>query len=80
MGLPVQASVYPSREFIAGAEHDTNLLPNNIRGVYCLTAGNLVVDNWSDVTATIPMVAGQVISISPKRLKTVSTGTYLILR
>ena len=80
MALPVQASDYPSRNFVALAEHDTNILPNSIREVYCLTDGNLVVDNWSDVTATIPMVAGRSIKISPKRLRTASTGTYLGMR
>lgn len=80
MALPVQASDYPSRNFAALAESNTAVLPSNIRGVYCLTDGNLVVDNWSDVEVTIPMVAGRTVNISPKRLKTASTGTYMGLR
>ena len=80
MALAIQASSYPSRNFVALVEHETDILPGNIREVYCLTDGNLVVDNWSDVTATIPMVAGRSIKISPKRLRTASTGTYLGLR
>lgn len=78
--LSIAASQYPSRQFIAATEHDTNVLPDNIRGVLCLTAGNLVVDNYSDVEATIPLTAGMVAPISPKRLKVASTGTYLLLR
>lgn len=80
MALPVQVSDYPSRNFAALAESDTNVLAPGIRGIFCLTAGNLVVDNWSDVEVTIPMTAGQTIKISPKRLKVASTGTYLALR
>lgn len=80
MALPIQAGSYPSRNFAAMAEHDTNILPPGIRGVYCLTSGNCVVDNWGDVEVTIPMTAGQSVAISPKRLKVASTGTYLALR
>lgn len=80
MALAIQAGQYPSRNFAAMAESDTVVLSQNIRGVYCLTPGNLVVDNWSDVEATIPMVAGQRVDISPKRLKAASTGTYLALK
>lgn len=78
--LPIAASQYPSRNFVAATEHDTNILADGVRGVLCLTAGNLVVDNWSDVEATIPMTAMQIAPISPKRLKVASTGTYLLLR
>jgi len=80
MALAIQASSYPSRNFAALAESESVILPPTIRGVYCLTDGNLVVDNWSDVTSTIPMVAGRTVAISPKRLRTASTGTYLALK
>ncbi len=70
----------PSRGFFAVTPSDTAILPEEVKGVYCLTAGDLVVDNASDVTATIPMTAGMTIGISPKRLKVASTGTYLALK
>lgn len=69
----------PARNFIAAAEHDTNVLPE-ARGVVCLTSGNCVVDNHGDTELTFPMTAGQWLPISPKRLKVASTGTYALLR
>lgn len=80
MNTAVQAGSYPSRNFYALPEHDTNLLPGDIRGVYCLTSGNCVVENWSGVEVTIPMTAGMTVGINPMRLKVSSTGTYLGLR
>lgn len=80
MKATLQASDFPSRNFYALPEHDTNVLPGDLRGVYCLTSGNCVVDNWSDVEVTIPMTAGMTVKINPKRLKVASTGTYLGLR
>ena len=73
-------SIRPSRLFVALGESDVTILPDTIRGIYCLTDGNCVVDNWSDVEVSIPMVAGMTVAISPKRLKAASTGTYLALR
>lgn len=70
----------PSRNFAALAESDVTVLSGDLKGVYCLTSGNCVVDNWGDVESTIPMVAGQSLAINPKRLKVASTGTYMALR
>lgn len=78
--LPQAASVYPSRNFVAVVPNDTTILPDGVRGLICLTAGTLAVDNWNDVTASIPLTAGQVIPLAPKRVKVATTGTYLLLR
>lgn len=78
--LKASYSQYPSRNFAALAESDVTVLPGDARAVYCLTSGNCVVDNWSDVELTIPMTAGQSLAINPKRLKAASTGTYALLR
>lgn len=78
--VSIAASQYPSRNFVAATTSDTVVLPDGVRGLICLTAGTLVVDNWNDVQASIPLTAGQVIPLSPKRVKAATTGTYLLLR
>lgn len=80
MGAPASHSLQPSRNFAPLAESDTVALPGDIREVVCLTAGNLVATNWSDVDTTFPLTAGQSLRINPKLVKVASTGTYAALR
>jgi hypothetical protein len=58
---------------------DSTLLPDLV-GVVCLTTGNCVINDKADNIITIPMVAGQQIRMSPKRIRAASTGSYLLLK
>lgn len=80
MGAPASHNRQPSRNFAAITPNDTVVLPGDVREVFCLTAGNLVVTNWGGVDLTIPLTAGQSVGINPKLVKTTSTGTYAALR
>jgi hypothetical protein len=68
-----------SKQFRAITASDSAVLSGALDGVLCLTSGNLVVDNWSDVELTIPATAGVVYPVNPKRVKAASTGTYVAL-
>lgn len=70
----------PSRQFSLAVPSDATVLPDTIDGILCLTAGNLVVRNGSDVDVTIAMLAAQTIRIAPKQIRAATTGTYVILR
>lgn len=78
-GLAVQFSQYPSRNFFAGVESDTAILPPTTRGFYVVTDGNLVVDNHSDVEVTLAVLAGMHVPIAAKRLKVATTATVVVL-
>lgn len=80
MGIPASHFNQPSRSFAPLVESDTVAQDGLIREVVCLTAGNLVVTNWSDVETTFPMTPGQSLRINPKLVKAASTGTYAALR
>jgi hypothetical protein len=69
-GTPSFAAVTPS---------DTTTYVN-IRSVYCVTAGTLQAENLAGVTVPIAMTAGQVVPISPGKIKAATTGTYVILQ
>jgi hypothetical protein len=47
-------------------------------GVYCLTAGNCVVQDNAGTSITYPMTAGQVLPFPPRKIMAASTGTYVI--
>lgn len=53
---------------------------NNIRAIYCVTAGTLQADNDVGATVAIAMTAGQTIPISPAKIKAATTGTYVALK
>lgn len=53
---------------------------NNIRAIYCVTAGTLQAENRVGVTVPIAMTAGQTIPISPAKVKAATTGTYIALQ
>jgi hypothetical protein len=68
-GTPNFAAVTPSDSTVY----------NDTRGVYCVTAGTLQADNAAGTTVAIAMTAGQVIHISPAKIKAATTGTYVRL-
>lgn len=76
-----QSSFYnaPSRNFAAVVPSNTVNQPES-RGVVCLTAGSLVATNANGDDVTFPLTAGQVLRITPTKVKTTSTGTYALLR
>lgn len=47
------------------------------RSIYCLTAGNLVVQGKEGVSQTYAMTAGQKLDFSPTKVMTATTGTYV---
>jgi hypothetical protein len=68
-GTPNFAAVTPS---------DATAYVDN-RAIYCVTAGTLVAENSAGAAVSIAMTAGQVIPISPQKIKAATTGTYVRL-
>jgi hypothetical protein len=79
MSTPSAYKLATSQGFKAWTASDSAVIPNWCRGVVCLTAGNLVARNASDVDTTFPLTAGQFLPISPKQIRTGSTGTWAVL-
>ena len=79
MSAQASLSVSPSAGFRAWTPSDTVNLPKHVKGVACLTSGNLVARNNGGVDTTFPMSAGQVLPIVPTQIRTGSTGTYAVL-
>ncbi len=70
------SSIATATKWAAITAHDTNVL-TSYRALYCVTAGNLVIDDHLDNEETFPVVVGQIIPVQPKRLKTTSTATAI---
>jgi hypothetical protein len=51
----------------------------DIRAIYCVTAGTLSLENSVGATVAIAMTAGQVLPVSPAKVKAATTGTYVRL-
>lgn len=65
---------------VAVPDDDLVLRTATIRGVVCLTAGNLVATNSAGVDVTFPLTAGQFLPIKPSKIKAATTGTYAVLQ
>jgi hypothetical protein len=66
-------------DFVTITPSDSTIY-NNIRAIYCVTAGTLQAENRLGVTVPIAMTAGQTIPISPAKVKAASTGAYVALQ
>lgn len=82
--MPVFSQAYlaePYKKILAITPSDTALLgayatpvAAPIKGLYILTTGNLAVELPMDSTATtLPVTAGQVLYVSPKRVMSTNT-------
>lgn len=72
--------VDPAQAQAAVTPSDTTVLNQQSRGVYCLTAGNCVVEDRAGTQVTYPMTAGQFLAFRPYRIRAASTGAYALWR
>ena len=78
---PLVSPTSPASVYFTVTSSDTVELPQSVKAVYCLAAGNLDVTDWAVTPneTTIAMAAGQQLNIRPKFVRTTSTGTFLVL-
>lgn len=70
----------PASRWISITNSDTVEIPADVRSLYVLTSGNLILEDITGNTETFPVTAGQVIPCQPvKILATGSTATALAL-
>lgn len=58
----------------------TDLSPLQARGIFVLTAGNLVLRGLDGVSITYPVGAGQFLAFRPTRVMAASTATCVLWR
>ena len=53
-------------------------IPESVKAVYCVSAGNLDYTDWAKTpnVHSLPMVAGQQLNIRPKEIAATSTGAF----
>lgn len=78
MSLKSSTANRPSAGFRTITPSDSVVLPDYIRSVRVDGAGTVVATNNSDVDVTFTCAAGEVLSISPKKIKTASTATGIV--
>lgn len=78
ISLSEHATAQGTPNFALAVPSDATVLAN-VRAIVCLTAGNLVAKNAAGTSATIAMIVGQKLDISPIAIMAATTGTYLLL-
>lgn len=75
-------NVSPASVYFIATPSDTVDLPQSVKAIYCVTAGNVVLEDWAVTTnqTTLAMTAGQQINIRPRKIRaTGTTGSYMVL-
>ena len=72
--------IEPASKWVLITNSDTVQVPADVRSLYIVTSGDLVLTGIDDVDATFPVVAGQIVPCQPKLVKaTGSTATAIAL-
>lgn len=78
MSLKSSQANRPSSGFFTVTPSNTVVLPDYVRGVRADADGTIVATNSSDVDVTFTVVAGEILPIRPKHIKTSSTATGIV--